>query len=132
MTFHVVCSSKPLPASASSDISKFDFPRIPSSAGVDVRLRQMCFVQAQSYKRNCSNDLGLQAGFGLLEDKEKQEVWAKQINVTVGEPRWVVDDHDKSTGRWREDVKFASVVTFRCAPPFSVQNMTTSVSTSII
>jgi hypothetical protein len=117
--------------SAANDPDKFEFPRNPALHEVELTLRQNAHVVVGKHKGDTEEDIGLVGGFGEPKDKTLRETWGKHVNVAVGEPSWAADGH-KNEGHWREEIIFSSLVTFRCSPPFTAQNISSAVSIIVV
>src|SRR5882724_5591020 len=83
----IICTSKPLPRSAADNPDKFEFPRNPKQTDIDLMLRQVCIVTVRGHRRQCTDTLGLQAGFGLPDDVNIRATWGNQIQTSMSAPR---------------------------------------------
>ncbi|KAF8574463.1 hypothetical protein K439DRAFT_1642183 [Ramaria rubella] len=123
----IVCTSKPFPRSASNQADTFEFPRCPKVTDIDLNLRQTCNVVVGNDHRKCTDQLGLQAGFGLPDERHLRDTWGNQVQRSNTSPHWVADETDADRGFWSEEVVFSSAMILRCPPPFSTPSLISSI-----
>ena len=138
----IKCRSKSLPLESAQDPQTFVFPRNPTAAQVDLRLRSKLDVHKglkadgtkgfTTISRSTQTDLGLQAGFGTPKDAAQRVTWGKMIEVHASTPRWENDPTDLKKGFWTEEVTFSSFWVLRCSLPIVTPMLTTSVSSLVV
>jgi len=118
---NVVCSSKLMSSSSSTDPSSFTFPRNPKMTDIELELRQHVKVKASVHRRTYNDKHGLLGGLGTMENLEN-------IQTQMTDPVWIPDEQKPDKGRWRESVTYSGFFILRCPPPINTNLIRTEVN----
>jgi hypothetical protein len=136
ITFTVITHTKPLERgkksrnpfsshshshSPSSSEDELSFPAPPKTPEtIKFVLFQHVKLKAQSLHQNFDVKLGAVGGFGDPGDKALS-VPTSPVRTTVLEPSWIPEEGDEKKGRWRQETRFETTLTFNCPPNVSLE-----------
>jgi hypothetical protein len=134
ITFTVITHTKPLernkksrnPFSSHSHSSpssgdELSFPAPPKTPeSIKFLLVQHVELKAQGLHQNFNVKLGAVGGFGDPSDKILS-IPVDHVRTNVVEPTWTPEEGDEKKGRWRQETRFETTLTFNCPPNVSLE-----------
>jgi len=117
----IICHSKAMPASSSTDPSTFTFPRIPKMSDIKLELIQRVQIRARNRGRSFTESHGLLGGFGAMDNNSV-------IQTQKVDPIWVPDEEKPGKGRWKERVTYTGYLILRCPTPINTRLITTNMT----
>jgi hypothetical protein len=134
ITFTVITHTKPLERgkksrnpfsshshSSSSSEDELSFPAPPKTPEtIKFLLVQHVKLKAQGLRQTFDVKLGAVGGFGDPGDKTVS-VPTGPVRTTVLEPSWIPEERDEKKGRWRQETRFETTLTFNCPPNVSLE-----------
>jgi len=117
---HIICNSKPMSSSHSTDPTSFTFPRNPKMSDIELELKQHSRTKISGYKGRCKDSCGTIGGFGSMENPS-------DIDTQMTAPVWMPDEKTSGKGRWMESVTYTTHLILNCPTPIQTQLICTEI-----